>query len=1649
MPDVRNELQLGVGYLSSGAIASGIDAPAGATMLLESRTDLHIGSDIDIRLDCAADDWTPARAQVLAAKNLTYGVLDDEFSWQLDLLPDGRLRFYWSDDGTFGGFTEAYSTVPVGVPDGTRTTVRVVLDANDGNTTPGWIVSFFVAGSVAGPAWSQLGAAVTGTGETQIAETSAPIEIGSANAGQPGLGLVGVWQGRIWACEIWDAFFGERIVAVDLTTLPAGVTSFVDAQGNTWQVWGSMAVARAWVDATGPTRTADDVVISRGLSAEGRTADPADCTFTLDNRTGDYSPRNPTGQYYGQIGRNTPHRASSDWPTGATPAGYLLTPRATFDYAYCLDSAALSITGDLDVRVDVDLPSWQIVDTCLAHKALPDDAFSWRLMVDAGGVCHLRWADSGEVIHSARCDTTVPLPYAGRKIIRATLDVNDGAGGHVVRFYAGESLEGPWEQIGTEQTGTGTTSIADTDTELAVGGYWYSGGQGARWYGLQVRAGLDGTVVAGVDFTDQPDGTRVVVDAAGNRWRLAGTAEIRSRDDRHYGLVSEWPQRWDRSDQDRYTPVSSNGLLRRLGQGSSPLRSTLHRGMLARGGEVIAYWPAEDSDGATVLASALPGRSPMTLQGDPNLAAFSGFACSESLPTVGSSTWLGFVPDYTVGADGAIQLWFLLAIPDGGLSATVPIVRIWTRGGTVAWWQLHVTPAGDLQLYGFSGTLATVVNSGLFAFDVNGRLLRISIDVEQNGSDVDWAIWSLEVGASVGYFTDGTASSATVGTATRIDVNHAGADCGQTAVGHIAVRRSLVSLWTLSAELAAHNGERAADRIARLCAEEAVPVVIVGSAGDTVTLGPQRPGALLSLLRDAEAADLGILAEPRYMLGLQYRTRASMYAQDATGQPPLALDYAAGHLSALEPTEDDQTTVNDQAVSRTGGSSARAVDEGGPLGVDTIGRYDSSATVTISTDAALADQAWWRLHIGTVDEPRYPRIGLDLARAVFTADPELTVGIRGLDLGDQLAVLNPPPQLPPDPISQLAVGFTERIGTTSHAVEVVCVPASPYRVGVYDHSGSRYDTRGSVLAVAIDATATTLIVATTTGPVWQTLGDLPFDIAIGGEQMTVTTVAGTASPQTFTVTRSANGVVKPHRAGVPVALHQPVYYALGDSRAADIVAATSPDTPDEDPDVTTATRINCGGPAYTGPDGVAWAADQYYSGGTAENQGATSYGTQHDGILQTERWGASVTYTIPSLPAGTATVNLYFSENYSGSFSVGSRVFDVTINGVLAHNNVDVYAQAGGGYKQLVKTAATTIPASGVCTIVFTAQGSPNNAALCMGIEILAEGTDPPPDPPQPDPDIDTEYGWFSGATRADTAGQYTQSFTQYWDTGFRHVPISCTLTYTVRSSGWGDLVQPGYALGNWTDRQITVIVAQPMTPNGVAARGQQAQAINTGAYDGYWRQWGQSLKDYVARGMPEPITEIAWEFNGDWMWHSATNATQFVSAFRRIVDAIRSVHSNALIAFTPNAGYSQNPPSHDATDCWPGSDYVDLIGLDIYDHYPQAFTYSAINTREVNNVGRAKYWEAFADAQGGLPMVFPEWGLNNATTKQAAGGRDNPNFIQWMWDWFQHLKGKGMMFGEAYFNDIKQTNVWSNLLPVHDNRNPNARAKYLQLWGA
>jgi hypothetical protein len=139
-------------------------------------------------------------------------------------------------------------------------------------------------------------------------------------------------------------------------------------------------------------------------------------------------------------------------------------------------------------------------------------------------------------------------------------------------------------------------------------------------------------------------------------------------------------------------------------------------------------------------------------------------------------------------------------------------------------------------------------------------------------------------------------------------------------------------------------------------------------------------------------------------------------------------------------------------------------------------------------------------------------------------------------------------------------------------------------------------------------------------------------------------------------------------------------------------------------------------------DQVLWCADQYYWGGRALTRQCAVTGTNKPELYNSERFG-NFSYKIPVV-AGRYTARLHFAEAYfgprnPGGGSEGMRLFDVHCNGVTLLKGFDLYREAGGENKALVKEFRGLQPnAQGNLVLDFEPV---KNYACVSAIEILPE----------------------------------------------------------------------------------------------------------------------------------------------------------------------------------------------------------------------------------------------------------------------------------------------------------------------------------------
>lgn len=585
--------------------------------------------------------------------------------------------------------------------------------------------------------------------------------------------------------------------------------------------------------------------------------------------------------------------------------------------------------------------------------------------------------------------------------------------------------------------------------------------------------------------------------------------------DRATGYVDAWPVTWaDKSETVSFAPVTASGLLRRLGQGGalrSPLYRSLAQAAYVESSSIVGYWPCEDESGSAGIASGIGGQAAAFGGGLEDFAADSTILGSAPLmQLVAGVSFAGYLPTYTPTGETGIRA--IVKIPSAP-SGNVELLRWWTYG-TYPVWTVEVVPGSPdrmfLRAYNaagveqLGGTGINLEADGPGGGSMYGMTLYLQVDLTENAGAIDWALYAWHTFAfnqGTGGLDTGTEAASTVGQLQAIgSYNHSAAAAG-TTLGHIGVATD-TNYATDPAAVAGFAGTSVSLRWTGIGTELNVPTDKVGSLTEHVTyVGASESADLVDLFREVETAEQGVMFDGTAG-HLTLKMRNDRYNQAAV----LTLDHDAGQVDWLAPAEDDQQTTNDVTVSRPHGSQFRSFDADH---IAANGNYSSRVEALLFQDADLRYHAQWRVHLGTVEELRYPTVGLNLARATSKISDWLAC-----DIGSRIQVTNPPAGLPPDTIDLHIEGYTEHLRSHDWRVEINTSPASPWQVfEVEDTSLGRLATDGSELLCAYDSDDTSILLANTGAPnadaevtLWSTTAE-PYDIGVGGERMTVTTMA--------------------------------------------------------------------------------------------------------------------------------------------------------------------------------------------------------------------------------------------------------------------------------------------------------------------------------------------------------------------------------------------------------------------------------------------------------------------------------------------------------------------------------------------------------------
>lgn len=543
---------------------------------------------------------------------------------------------------------------------------------------------------------------------------------------------------------------------------------------------------------------------------------------------------------------------------------------------------------------------------------------------------------------------------------------------------------------------------------------------------------------------------------------------------RYEGEVAEWPQKWTVGAH-RWTSIVANGILRRLQQGKSPLRSPLTRA--ARSSGASDYWALEEGSNATVGANLVSSGAVM----QPRAASPIKFGALDAailpdgmaaMPTLNGGAMTATAvakSDTSWRIEWSIGLTANSAPP--GPAPSVRHIQWNTAGGINYWWADEDNDSviiwGDAA--GLGTMFSAVVASSSEPRMDDGKVHRIALDVEQTSA----------TNMLYKVYLDGVL---------KISANNtSGTTIGRPQVGHIIdmtlnpderteiLTMGGVGVWSPHpvtpipyTAVGGYIGETAAQRFPRICTEEGIPCVVHELLADTEGMGPQKIDTVLNLLRACEDTNEGFIDED-IDNNLRLNGRSATWNQ----LPSLVVDYNSGVIKPeFDPIDDDRFTRNDWTITQDGGATAQVVQETGPLNVqlpeadsEGVGRYDEGKTLSLALGTQALQHAGLRVSRGTVDEIRLLSTLFD-----FTTNPEyLSPWLNAMDNGSRYQIINAPDDIGGGIVDQIMGGYTETIDQFQITAALNGIPSSPEQVGILDYNGY-LDAKDNENVLAVNST---------------------------------------------------------------------------------------------------------------------------------------------------------------------------------------------------------------------------------------------------------------------------------------------------------------------------------------------------------------------------------------------------------------------------------------------------------------------------------------------------------------------------------------------------------------------------------------------------
>jgi len=175
---------------------------------------------------------------------------------------------------------------------------------------------------------------------------------------------------------------------------------------------------------------------------------------------------------------------------------YVTIPGTNGNYVSTPDTAALDITGDIEIVVRVALTDW----TSSSYGVFVCKNFtSYEFRHRDGSFGHLE-AEFNSGGKSFRASAATGVSDGVTAWAKMTVDVDNGAAGATCRFYvAADAVAEPtsWTQVGSDQVSAGTFTITPNNQTLGIGArHDGSLAMTGKVYRAIIRNGIGGTTVA-------------------------------------------------------------------------------------------------------------------------------------------------------------------------------------------------------------------------------------------------------------------------------------------------------------------------------------------------------------------------------------------------------------------------------------------------------------------------------------------------------------------------------------------------------------------------------------------------------------------------------------------------------------------------------------------------------------------------------------------------------------------------------------------------------------------------------------------------------------------------------------------------------------------------------------------------------------------------------------------------------------------------------------------------------------------------------------------------------------------------------------------------------------------------------------------------